>query len=199
MNIKNFSENKFNSDIFEFINPVNEENECEENIENDDDENNNNKELKQPLKLKQKATSYIPGQCENPFDFKNQIKCNELENLKNNLSGQTKTESIHEVQESIEDPNYLNFIQKHEEIKGEEVSEFDSSEIEDYVEKESLNTEIRDKLFFQNINITKILKNKKWKLSFNGCILSREIENDKIIKRVEIYLDQLKGNLIKDW
>ena len=45
MNIKNFSENKFNSDIFEFINPVNEENECEENIENDDDENNNNKEL----------------------------------------------------------------------------------------------------------------------------------------------------------
>ena len=63
--------------------------------------------------------------------------------MKNNLSGQTKTESIHEVQESIEDPNYLNFIQKHEEIKGEEVSEFDSSEIEDYIEKENLDTEIK--------------------------------------------------------
>ena len=135
------------------------------------------------------------------------------QNEKNNINSENiikpkEKEAIDSIEtkednnNKIEDPDHIFFQSIETENKGEELSDLENSDLENYV-NEDFDDDFKNIFIGQlkggeEVKMRKFIKNKIMKRKMKGCVLIRENSNSKH-KRDETYLGQFKVFLEKGW
>ena len=204
--MENFQKNRFNAENLELLDLV----------ENKDKYNKNN-----PNKFNEKLTfsntskknfsSYKPFLNNTSLIAPNIYPNNKNEKINlnsENIIKSKENESIDSIDKTkednkkIEDPDHIFFQSIETENKGEELSDLDNNDLEDYV-KEDFDNDFKNIFIGQlkgeeEVKMRKFIKNKKLKRIMRGCVLIRENSNSKH-KRDETYLGKFKVFLEKGW
>lgn len=204
--MENFQKNRFNAENLELLGLIENKDKYNNNIPN-----KNNEKLTFSNTSKQNFSSYIPYLNNTNLLAPNRYQNNQ--NEKNNINSENiikpkEKEAIDSIEtkednnNKIEDPDHIFFQSIETENKGEELSDLENSDLENYV-NEDFDDDFKNIFIGQlkggeEVKMRKFIKNKIMKRKMKGCVLIRENSNSKH-KRDETYLGQFKVFLEKGW
>ena len=204
--MENFQKNRFNAENLELLGLIENKDKYNNNIPN-----KNNEKLTFSNTSKQNFSSYIPYLNNTNLLAPNRYQNNQ--NEKNNINSENiikpkEKEAIDSIEtkednnNKIEDPDHIFFQSIETENKGEELSDLENSDLENYV-NEDFDDDFKNIFIGQlkggeEFKMRKFIKNKIIKRKMKGCVLIRENSNSKH-KRDETYLGQFKVFNEKGW